>query len=277
VLSTIPKHVAKDAIGNDAFENKFEALFRQKAVVPSAILRGHFQSLAHSKVFIQKATATNEAKRVLTGSTNFSTNGLYINANHVIIFGNKTVAKLYADVFDGSSARRVDFKNANFAKDDHSFNQAKTPKMTIRFSPHTKAVATQFFATISERIKAPQTDVLFAIMNDESASSILDAVKFVRENNTDIFSYGITDTSKTITLYKPHTKRGVRVTGKGGEQVLPPPFNKEVAIPGIAIHHKFVVVDFKGRTRRLLRLEQSGLRPRASGRGQAIGFATGTR
>ena len=71
--------------------------------------------------------------------------------------------------------------------------------------------------------------------------------KFVRENNTDIFSYGITDTSKTITLYKPHTKRGVRVTGKGGEQVLPPPFNKEMAIPGIAIHHKFVVVDFKGK------------------------------
>lgn len=249
LLDNSKTHVAKDASGNDAFENKFEALFRQKAVVPSAILRGHFQSLAHSKVFIQKATATNEAKKILTGSTNFSTNGLYINANHVIIFGNKTVAKLYADVFDGSfSAEKMkNFKNANFAKDDHSFNQAKTPKMTIRFSPHTKAVATQFFSAISERIKAPQTDVLFAIMNDESASSILDAVKFVRENNTDIFSYGITDTSKTITLYKPHTKRGVRVTGKGGEQVLPPPFNKEVAIPGIAIHHKFVVVDFKGK------------------------------
>ncbi len=36
------------------------------------------------------------------------------------------------------------------------------------------------------------------------------------------------------------------VAGKGGASVLPPPFNKEVPIPGMAIHHKFVVVDFKG-------------------------------
>src|SRR6185503_17470537 len=63
-----------------------------------------------------------------------------------------------------------------------------------------------------------------------------------------IFSYGITDTTKTVTLYKPHTKRGVLVAGKkAGDDVLPPPFNKEAAIPGIAIHHKFVVVDFKGK------------------------------
>jgi phosphatidylserine/phosphatidylglycerophosphate/cardiolipin synthase-like enzyme len=70
----------------------------------------------------------------------------------------------------------------------------------------------------------------------------------VRENNENIFSYGITDTTKTITLYKPHTKRGVVVAGKkAGNDILPPPFNKEAAIPGIAIHHKFVVVDFKGK------------------------------
>jgi len=249
LLDNSKTHAVKDAGGNDAFENKFEALFNQKANVPSAILRGHFQSLAHSKVFIQKATATNEAKKVLTGSTNFSTNGLYINANHVIIFSNKTVAQLYADVFDGSFSveKMKNFKSTSFATHDNPFNEAKTPEMTIRFSPHPKVEATRFFGAISERIKAPQTDVLFAIMADESASSILDAIKFVRENRTDIFSYGITDTSKIITLYKPHTKRGVRVTGKGGEQVLPPPFNKEAAIPGIAIHHKFVVVDFKGK------------------------------
>jgi hypothetical protein len=37
------------------------------------------------------------------------------------------------------------------------------------------------------------------------------------------------------------------VAGKGGAKILPPPFDKEPAIPGIAIHHKFVVVDFKGK------------------------------
>jgi phosphatidylserine/phosphatidylglycerophosphate/cardiolipin synthase-like enzyme len=237
-------------VGNGAFEDKFETLFNQKAVAPSSILRGRFSSLAHSKVFIQKRKATNEAVKVLTGSTNFSTNGLYINANHVLIFSNKAVAKLYADVFEASFStdKMKNFRDTELATQDHPFNLAKVPNMTIRFSPHTKTVATAFFKTISDRIKGAKTDVLFAIMQDDSESSILDAVRFVRENNEDIYSYGITDTSKTITLYKPHTKRGVLVAGKkAGEDVLPPPFNKETAIPGIAIHHKFVVVDFKGK------------------------------
>jgi hypothetical protein len=104
-----------------------------------------------------------------------------------------------------------------------------------------------FFKIISDRIKAAESDVLFAVMQDDSASSILDALKFVRENNENIFSYGITDTTSSISLYKPGSKRGVLVAGKGGTKILPPPFDKESAIPGIAIHHKFVVVDFKGK------------------------------
>jgi len=92
-----------------------------------------------------------------------------------------------------------------------------------------------------------QAGALFAIMQYSSASSILDAVKFVRDSNENIFSYGITDTTTSISLYKPHPKLGILVAGKGGAKILPPPIDKEPAIPGIAIHHKFVVVDFKGR------------------------------
>jgi phosphatidylserine/phosphatidylglycerophosphate/cardiolipin synthase-like enzyme len=248
LLDNSKTHLDPDADGNDAFENKFEALFNQKAVAPSSILRGRFSSLAHSKVFVQKRKATNEAVKVLTGSTNFSTNGLYINANHVLIFNQQSVAKLYADVFEASfSADKMKkFREIDLATQDHPFNLAKLPGMTIRVSPHTEAVATGFFKTISDRIKGAQSDVLFAIMQDDSASSILDAIRFVREHNEGVFSYGITDTTKTITLYKPHTKRGVLVAGKGGAKVLPPPFDKEAGISGIAIHHKFVVVDFKG-------------------------------
>jgi phosphatidylserine/phosphatidylglycerophosphate/cardiolipin synthase-like enzyme len=248
LLDNSSTHVGKDKSGNTAFEDQFETLFRQQADPASALLRGRFQSLAHSKVFIQKKKATDAPLKVLTGSTNFSSNGFYINANHVIIFSNPDVAKLYADVFEDSfSADKMkNFKTSDFALHERSFTQSKLPEMTIRFSPHTKEVATDFFKTISDRIKGAKTDVLFAIMKDDSASSILDAIRFVRENNEEIFSYGITDTTRTITLYKAHTKRGVLVAGKGGTHVLPPPFSKESGIPGIAIHHKFVVVDFKG-------------------------------
>ena len=234
----------------DVFENKFEAFFNEKAKAPSAIFRGRFQSLAHSKVFIQKTKATNDPIKVLTGSTNFSTNGLYINANHIIIFSNGNVATLYAQVFDASfSADKMkNFHGTSFAtQEGREFNESKTPEMTIRFSPHTKEAATKFFTAISDRINHVKTDMLFAIMKDDSESSILKAIQTVRDEREDIFSYGITDTTKIITLYKPHTRRGVRVAGKGGAHVLPPPFNKEAPIPGIAIHHKFVVVDFKGK------------------------------
>ncbi|HEX4631624.1 MAG TPA: phospholipase D-like domain-containing protein [Chthoniobacterales bacterium] len=248
LLDNSSTHVGQDKSRNKAFEDQFETLFGQQADPASALLRGRFQSLAHSKVFIQKKKTTNAPLKVLTGSTNFSTNGFYINANHVIIFSNPDVAKLYADVFEGSfsAGKMKNFKNSDFALHERPFAQSELPEMTIRFSPHTKEVATDFFNNISDRIKGAKTDVLFAIMKTDSGSSILDAIKFVRENNEEIFSYGITDTTQKITLYKPHTKRGVVVAGKGGTHVLPPPFSNESAIPGIAIHHKFVVVDFKG-------------------------------
>jgi phosphatidylserine/phosphatidylglycerophosphate/cardiolipin synthase-like enzyme len=249
LLDNSRTHVEPDADGNATFETRFEALFQQKAVAPSAMVRGRFQSLAHSKVLIQKQKADGKAVKVLTGSTNFSANGFYINANHVIIIRNAAVAKLYADVFDASfgADKMKKFKGTDLAIRDHPFNMAGLPKMTIRVSPHSAEVATGFFKTISERIKQAKSDVLFAIMQDDSASSILDAVRFVRENREDVFSYGVTDTTTNVTLYKPHSKRGVRVAGKGGAKVLPPPFDKEPGISGIAIHHKFVVVDFKGK------------------------------
>jgi hypothetical protein len=208
LLDNSKSHVDPDSAGNAAFENKFETLFKQKAVAPSSILRGRFSSLAHSKVFIQKRKATKEALKVLTGSTNFSTNGIYINANHVIIFSNKAVAAFYAEVFESSFGedKMKNFKNTDIAIKDHPFDAPGLPNMTIRISPHTKEVATKFFKTISDRIKGAKSDVLFAIMQDDSESSILDAVRFVRENNEEVFSYGITDTTKTVTLLVPNRR-----------------------------------------------------------------------
>ena len=249
ILDNSASHTGADASGVAAFEDQFETEFNLQAAIPSTIIRGRFHSLAHSKVFIQKKTSTNVAVKVLTGSTNFSTNGFYINANHVLVYASRKVAKLYADAFTASLGTELmkKFKNSDLAIQDHAIEESGMPDMTIRFAPHTEPVASAFFKLISERIKAAESDVLFAIMQDDSASSILDAVRYVRDNNENIYSYGITDTTSTISLYKPHSKHGVLVAGKGGAKILPPPFNKEAAIPGIAIHHKFVVVDFKGK------------------------------
>ena len=243
VLDDSKTHNTKSSL-----ETKFAALFKKKAKNPGDLVRGHFSSLAHSKVFIQKKG--NVALKVLTGSTNFSTNGLYINANHVVIFDNKKVADLYSQAFAASFGKKEmsAFKKHDLALGDHLIKQANMPDMTIRFSPHNKEVATKFFKIISDRIDAAKSDVLFAIMQDGSASGILDAVK--RKVKQDkVFTYGITDKAGAkykVTLYKPNSKKGVRVAGKGTAIALPPPFSKVPPTPGISIHHKFVVVDFKG-------------------------------
>ena len=233
----------------NAFEVKFEALFNERAKGMSAIHRGCFQGLAHSKIFIQRRNnADGKAIKVLTGSTNFTTNGIYINANHVIVFNNAKVAQLYADMFDKSFGKQAmkDFRNTALAADDHLIMEATLPDMTIRFSPHLAQVTDRFFASITKRIREAESDVLFAIMNDASDSSILDAVR-EQVRSDKIFTYGITDTTSDVYLYKPDSKRGVKVAGKGTESALPPPFDKVADIPGHNIHHKFIVVDFKGK------------------------------
>jgi hypothetical protein len=165
-------------------------------------------------------------------------------------FNAKDVAVLYERVFENSFGQQLmdNFEKTDEAIKDSVFSENGIPSMTVRFSPHRKAVAQKFFTEINERILGAKSDVLFAIMKDNSKSAILDAVMAQVQGDT-VFTYGITDVigDKTkIFLYKPNSKRGVRVAGRPGQFILPPPFEKESDIPGISVHHKFVVVDFKG-------------------------------
>jgi phosphatidylserine/phosphatidylglycerophosphate/cardiolipin synthase-like enzyme len=246
ILDNAGSHAKKDG-----FEGQFEDFFNEKAIGNSAIERGKYGALSHSKVMIQKKNG--KAVKVLTGSTNFSTNGFYINANHIIIFDNQKVAQLYSDVFNDSFGQELmnTFKLTKWATDDFIFESNQTPDITIRFAPHDKDTATKIFNSISTKIKGAKSDVLFAIMQDTSISSILDAVR-AQVENPKVFTYGITDIiskgKDSVVLYKPNSKRGVRIAarGEGVTNVLPKPFNKVPKIDGYAIHHKFVVVDFKG-------------------------------
>lgn len=236
-----------------SMEQAFENLFHAQATGNSQLVRGHYKSLAHCKVFIQM-NAANQAQKVLTGSTNFSTNGLYINSNHVLVFDNPAIAERYNNYFENSfsEAKLLAIKGQEPTALDYTFDEVGLPKMTITFAPHKKEDAQRIFDRISSRItKTDTTDVLFAIMKDGSQSSILSAVR-TQLKNENTFTYGITDTiSKTgddyeVFLYKPNTSRGIRVAAKGIENVLPPPFGKVAGISGYAIHHKFIVVNFKG-------------------------------
>ena len=227
-------------------EDEVEALFNQAAKAPAGILRGKFGRYAHDKIFI--VYKDQRPLKVLTGSTNFSVTGLYVNANHVLIFNNATVAALYAKVFQESWDDKVSetFSGSSFAMSSFPLNEKGLPKMSITFSPHPDAFAASNLQTIADRIGTETSSVLFAVMSvSEGGGPVLPAL-MNKHTDQKIFSYGISDSPGTgISLYKPGNKTGVLVTGKPGSVTLPPPFDTEETVGiGHEIHHKFIVCGF---------------------------------
>ncbi len=236
-------------------EDRFEALFTNAARTGAAIKRGKFGRFSHDKVLVVKrGAAPSTATAVLTGSTNFSVTGLYVNSNHVIVFDDPEVAQQYAAVFEESwndDVKLPAFRKSSFATGAFSPSSKQLPPIEITFSPHDQAEADKVLDGITARITAegskPRTtgSVLFAVMEiDNGKSPVYQALKSLHANGA-IFSYGISDNPGGIFLYRPQGTAGVLVTGKPGATVLPPPFNQVPDI-GLAhqVHHKFVVCGF---------------------------------
>ena len=235
-------------------EDQFEALFLTAAKAPAEIKRGKFGRYAHDKVFV--VSDAGGAKKVLTGSTNFSVTGLYVNSNHVLVFTDAKVASKYAALFEDAWAGNVKLKpylQSPLAAETFSAASAATPSTEITFAPHSLELATAILDDIAARIekegKKGKTvgSVLFAVMAiDQGTSPVYDALNAVHADET-IFSFGISDSPNGIYLYAPGKRTGVLVTGKPVRTQLPPPFNQVPNVgAGHQIHHKFVVCGFNG-------------------------------
>jgi len=234
-------------------EDQFEKLFI-KAAGQSQIKRGKFGNFAHNKVFV--VSNKSGPLKVLTGSTNFSVTGFYVNSNHVIVFNDPAVAKTYADVFEESwndDVKRPAYLKSKLASATASFSSAQTPKTTITFSPHQTAFATTILDDVVKRIKQEGRkskstgSVLFAVMQiNKGGGPVYPALNNLHKDQG-IFSYGISDSPKGIALFPVGKKTGVLVTGKPVNTQLPPPFNQVPNVGlGHQVHHKFVVCGFNG-------------------------------
>ena len=254
ILDNASLHKTSKKTGASA-EDAFEKLFRKADKTKKSILRGHFGRYAHDKCLI--VSDKKGARTVLTGSTNFSVTGLYVNSNHVIVFDDREVAKAYADVFEfawENGVKNAIFQKSPIANKTFSFSSAKVPKTDITFSPHTKETADKIMGSLVSRIEAEgkkaSGSVMFAVMEmgAKSDSVVYQALNDLHAEEK-IFSYGISDNPRGIFLYKPGQSRGLLVTGKPVSTMLPPPFNQ---VPNIAgqkhqIHHKFVVCGFNSK------------------------------
>jgi hypothetical protein len=231
-------------------EDAFTALFQQQAKAPAAIFRGHFARYSHDKVLI--VSKNGSPATVLTGSTNFSVTGLYVNANHVLVFDDANVATEYSKVFNESWNDKTSasaFQKSSFSTAPFSYQSPTVPRMSITFSPHTASDANKILGAISSRItqesSAAHGSVLFAVMQlTGSDTPVYNTLNKIYADK--FFSYGISDAPDGTHLYAAGSKKGVLVTGKPGKTTLPAPFDQVPIPPGHEIHDKFVVCGLNG-------------------------------
>jgi PLD-like domain len=260
ILDNAALHVTKSGAKDETPEDQFTDLFKQQKKSPSDIVRGSFARYSHDKVFIVSRSGE-AAIEVLTGSTNFSLTGLYVNANHVLVFEDANVAGHYDEVFEKSwqvlSSTKSPSKGAanafsgtSLATQPYQSQADFVPKMQITFSPHTDADVTKVLGGMADRIQqethSAKGNVIFAVMQiAQSSGPVCQTLGALHATKT-VFSYGISDAPQGIFLYSPGQATGVQVTGKPGQVTLPAPFDQVPSLPGHEIHDKFVVCGLNG-------------------------------
>ncbi|WP_068079884.1 phospholipase D-like domain-containing protein [Novosphingobium rosa] len=232
-------------------EDQAEALIARAAGDAQVIKRGHFARYAHDKVLV--VSDASGPLKVLTGSTNFSVNGLYVNSNHVLVYDDREVAGWYKGVFDASwdqDVKAAAFIASNWSTGTFTTSASETPKSVIRFSPHTQDTAQAILDDLVTRVNAEkdapagQASVLFAVMALNEAKDVVYQCLNALHAVPGIFSYGISDAPEGVTLYPLGQDHGVLVTGKPGTTDLPAPFDQVPPIREHQVHHKFVVCGF---------------------------------
>lgn len=203
------------------------------------VKRMHFTRLQHNKVLIVK-DASGKAVKVLFGSTNFSFNGLYTQANNAIVLEDETAAGLFEDAFNQAWTAPAKFAST-IGSAWHIATQHGKPPVQFCFSPHSSAQMS--LTPVADAIDKATTSVFFAI-----AFLYLDAGGVVGQAITrlaakKLFSYGASEEDGKLTVTKPDGSLGI-VDFAYLAANAPKPFDQEWRSPGIHIHNKFVVTDF---------------------------------
>lgn len=206
------------------------------------VKQGHFQRFAHNKVMIMKRGG--HAVKVLTGSANFSVRGLYVQANNILVFDDPTTAGLYEEAFEQAFNDAAGFKTSAIAEGWTDVATPGLPKFSVCFSPHKQGTVS--LDKVSQAITGATSSVLFAVMELTGGGAVMDELKALPARPK-MFSYGMTQTSAGIKVYKPGQAGGIIVPFAYLKGKVPPPFQDEYSGgAGMVIHDKFVVVDFNG-------------------------------
>lgn len=243
VLDNAALHTGDGSLEGDAFDRL------RTSAGSEQVLRGKFGRYQHNKVIIKRRNGV--PVKVLTGSTNFSVTGLYVNANNVLIYDDPRVADLYAKAFElafTNGAKTAAFAGAALAKKEWLIEGDGLPRTYFTFSPHEKP--TFSLNRLVDELGKADSSVVFAMMGLKGSGDVLKTLRSIHKDPS-IFSYGVADdegredAAGDVTYYDPTKPAGVLVKSAALTKLVPAPFNKE-AVEGLAhkVHHKFVVIDF---------------------------------
>jgi len=214
------------------------ALLQQAGV---KLLRGHFKRYAHDKCVIERDSAGN-AVRVLTGSANFSVRGLYVQSNSVIVIDDAQVADLYGKAFDEAWSDMAQFADSEIASEWFDAQGIGIPPFSVSFAPHKTGNVS--LDRVAAAIRNAKSSVLFAVMELAGGGDVMTELTSLQQRS-DIFSYGVTQTTTGVKFYKSGGANGLLVPFSYLKAHVPQPFQAEWnGGMGQVIHHKFVVIDF---------------------------------
>jgi phosphatidylserine/phosphatidylglycerophosphate/cardiolipin synthase-like enzyme len=205
------------------------------------VKRMHFQRFAHDKCVIERDKKGN-AIRVLTGSANFSVRGLYVQSNSVIAINDPQVAGLYGQAFDEAWTDMAGFQESKIAAQWFNAQGTGIPPFSVSFAPH--QTATVSLGRVAAAIQNAKSSVLFAVMELVGGGAVMQELTTLQKR-TNIFSYGVTQTTTGVKFYKSGGANGLLVPFSYLKAHVPQPFRTEWdGGMGQVIHHKFVVIDF---------------------------------
>ncbi len=208
------------------------------------VKRMHFGRQQHNKVLIVRRDG--EAIRVLTGSTNYSLRGLYIQANNVLVFNDDEVAKKYGELFDAYWSAPTKFRKDVLSQQWWVVRDKPESRVSLCFSPHSDSALS--LDPIAEAVENAETSVLYSIVFlSQLTGKVKDSLEELMQRS--LFSYGVAQRTGGLTVYKPDGSRGLLPFAFLAENA-PPPFKEEWHGQTVGhsnmVHHKFLVTDFNG-------------------------------
>jgi phosphatidylserine/phosphatidylglycerophosphate/cardiolipin synthase-like enzyme len=225
--------------GKDSGPSQGEAKFVVSAGREN-VKRFHFNNLQHNKVLIVKRDG--KPIKVLCGSTNFSFNGIYLQANNTLVFEGADVAGLFEQYFEAAFKLPKSFAKDPLAAKWHLIETSGAPPVQICLSPHSDTALS--LGPVASAIDQATSSVFFAIafLYQTSKTGLVRAA-VDRITGKPLFSYGISDKGSGLEVKKPDGSDGI-VPFDYLKKNTSPPFSAEWGGAGIHEHNKFVVTDF---------------------------------